>query len=83
MNLFLERATLMSRREQKRRQELRVEPLERRALLSGLGTVRPRGDEAAILARLEGPKLSFNSAGSRRSSTHSWAARGTSSWPWP
>ena len=53
----------MNRREGRRRQKFRVEILEARALLSGFGVERPHGDEAAILARLQGPKLSFNSAG--------------------
>ena len=53
----------MSRRENRRRQDLRVESLEGRALLSGLGIDRPHGAEAAILARLHGPRFSINSAG--------------------
>ncbi len=55
----------MSRRETRRRQEFKVESLEGRALLSGLGIERPHGDGSAILARLREPKLSlnFNKAG--------------------
>jgi hypothetical protein len=53
----------MSRRENRRRQDLRVESLEGRALLSGLGIDRPPGAGAATLARLHEPKLSFNAAG--------------------
>lgn len=53
----------MSRREKRRRQDLKVESLEGRALLSGLGIDRPHGDGSAILARLRAPKFSFNSAG--------------------
>jgi hypothetical protein len=53
----------MNRRQGGRRQKFRVETLEGRALLSGYGVGRPQGNEAAILARLQGPKLSFNSAG--------------------
>jgi hypothetical protein len=53
----------MSRRETRRRQDLRVESLEGRALLSGLGIDRPHGDGSAILARSPVPKASFNSAG--------------------
>lgn len=53
----------MSRRTLERRQKFRVETLEGRALLSGTGVDRPHGHEAAILARLERPQLSFNAAG--------------------
>jgi hypothetical protein len=53
----------MNRREGGRRQAFRVEILEGRALLSGYGAERPHGDQAAILARLQVPKFSFNPAG--------------------
>jgi hypothetical protein len=57
------RTTLMSRCYQKRRLDLRLESLEGRALLSGLGPEPPHGTGAAILARVREPKLAFNSAG--------------------
>jgi hypothetical protein len=53
----------MSRREKRRRQDPRVESLEGRTLLSGLGIDRPHGDGSAILARSSVSKASFNSAG--------------------
>ncbi len=53
----------MTLREKRRRQDPKVESLEGRALLSGLGIDRPHGDGSAILARLRVPKASFNSAG--------------------
>jgi hypothetical protein len=53
----------MNRREIRRRQKFQVETLEGRALLSGAGVERPHGHEAAILARLQGPRFSFSSAG--------------------
>src|SRR5262249_25628547 len=49
--------------DRRRRQKFLLETLEGRALLSGFGVERPHGDQAPILARLQGPKLSFNSAG--------------------
>lgn len=52
----------MNRREI-RRQRFQVEALEGRALLSGFGPERPHRDGAAILARVQRPEISFNSAG--------------------
>jgi hypothetical protein len=53
----------MTLREKRRSQDPRVESLEGRALLSGLGIDRPHGDGSAILARIPVAKASFNSAG--------------------
>jgi hypothetical protein len=53
----------MSRHQKTRCHKPGVECLEGRALMSGLGLERPHGAGAAILARVQEPKFSFNRAG--------------------
>jgi hypothetical protein len=51
----------MHQHSRRRRTELRLEPLEGRALLSGFAVERPHAAEAALLARLHHrPRASFN-----------------------